>query len=147
MFIGAGPGSTAGGIKITTFVVLIASVWSQIRGKEDVVLFKRRIVIETILKALTVTVSGLFLVIIMTMLLSITEKDFDFLMYLFEATSAFGTVGLSMGLTPELSPIGKLLIIFTMFAGRLGPLTVGFAIAMRRKPDAFHHPRGKIMIG
>lgn len=147
MFIGAGPGSTAGGIKITTFVVLIASVWSQIRGKEDVVLFKRRIVMETILKALTVTVSGLFLVIIMTMLLSITEKDFDFLMYLFEATSAFGTVGLSMGLTPELSPIGKLLIIFTMFAGRLGPLTVGFAIAMRRKPDAFRHPRGKIMIG
>jgi trk system potassium uptake protein TrkH len=147
MFIGAGPGSTAGGIKITTFVVLLATVWSQIKGKEDVVLFKRRIVIETILKALTVTISGLFLVITMTMLLSITEHGHDFMMYLFEATSAFGTVGLSMGLTPELSSIGRILIIFTMFAGRLGPLTVAFAIAMRGKWDPFRHPKGKIMIG
>ena len=147
MFIGAGPGSTAGGIKITTFVVLLATVWSQIKGKEDVVLFKRRIVIETILKALTVTISGLFLVITMTMLLSITEHGHDFMMYLFEATSAFGTVGLSIGLTPELSSIGRILIIFTMFAGRLGPLTVAFAIAMRGKSDPFRHPKGKIMIG
>ena len=83
----------------------------------------------------------------MTMLLSITEKGHDFMMYLFEATSAFGTVGLSMGLTPELSPIGRILIIFTMFAGRLGPLTIAFAITKRRKPDAFRHPKGNIMIG
>ncbi|MGE7921268.1 TrkH family potassium uptake protein [Viridibacillus sp. NPDC093762] len=147
MFIGAGPGSTAGGIKITTFAVLIAAVWSQIKGNSDVVLFKKRIVIETILKALTVTLIGLFLVIIITMLLSITEKGNNFIMYLFEATSAFGTVGMSMGLTPELSPIGRVLIIFTMFAGRLGPLTIAFAIAKKRKPDAFHYTKGKIMIG
>ncbi|MGG3451823.1 TrkH family potassium uptake protein [Domibacillus aminovorans] len=147
MFIGAGSGSTAGGIKITTFAVLVATAWSQITGKEDVVLFRHRILMETILKALTVTLSASFLVIIVTMLLSITEKGHDFIMYLFEATSAFGTVGLSMGLTPELSPIGRVLIIFTMFAGRLGPLTIAFAIAMRRKPDAFRHPKGKIMIG
>ena len=81
------------------------------------------------------------------MLLSITERVTDFIMYLFEATSAFGTVGLSMGLTPELSPIGRMLIIFTMFAGSLGPLTIAFAITMRRKPDAFRHPKGNIMIG
>jgi trk system potassium uptake protein TrkH len=147
MFIGAGPGSTAGGIKITTFAVLLATVWSQIKGSRDVVLFKRRVVIETILKALTVAFCGLFLVIIITMLLSITEKGHDFIMYLFEATSAFGTVGLSMGLTPELSPMGRVLIIFTMFAGRLGPLTVAFAITKRRKPDAFRYTKGKIMIG
>ncbi|RFU71259.1 hypothetical protein D0469_02480 [Peribacillus saganii] len=66
---------------------------------------------------------------------------------MFEATSAFGTVGLSMGLTPELSPIGRIIIIFTMFSGRLGPLTVAFAVAMKRKPDAVRHPKGKIMIG
>ena len=147
MFIGAGSGSTAGGIKITTFAVLVASVWSQIKGKEDVVLFRRRIVIETILKALTVALCGLSIVVVMTMLLSITEKGHDFIMYLFEATSAFGTVGLSMGLTPELSPIGRILIIFTMFAGRLGPLTIAFAITKRRKPEAFRHPKGNIMIG
>ncbi|MEH7883688.1 TrkH family potassium uptake protein [Bacillus sp. JJ1609] len=147
MFIGASPGSTGGGIKTTTFATLMGAVWSQVKGKEDVSLFKRRIVVETILKALTVTISGLILVIMVTMLLTITEGGHDFLMYLFEATSAFGTVGLSMGLTPELSPLGRILIILTMFAGRVGPLTVAFAIAMKRKPDSFRLPKGKIMIG
>ncbi len=69
------------------------------------------------------------------------------MMYLFEATSAFGTVGLSMGLTPELTPGGRVLIILTMFAGRLGPLTIAFAITKRRKSEAFRHPKGNIMIG
>jgi trk system potassium uptake protein len=147
MFIGASPGSTGGGIKTTTFATLLGTVWSQVKGKEDVVLFRRRIVTEIIFKALTVTVSGLFLVMLITMLLTISEVGKDFLMILFEATSAFATVGLSMGLTPELSPIGRMLIIFTMFAGRVGPLTVAFAIAMRRKPDPYRHPKGKIMIG
>jgi trk system potassium uptake protein len=147
MFIGASPGSTGGGIKTTTFATLLGTVWSQIKGKEDVVFFRRRIEVEIIFKALTVTVSGLFLVIVITMLLTITESGQDFFMILFEATSAFATVGLSMGLTPELSPIGRILIIFTMFAGRIGPLTVAFAIAMKRKPDAFRHPKGRIMIG
>ncbi|CAH0315303.1 Ktr system potassium uptake protein B [Peribacillus sp. Bi96] len=147
MFVGASPGSTGGGIKTTTLATLIGTVWSQIKGKEDVVLFRRRIVIETIFKALTVTVIGLFVILTITMLLTITESGRDFLMILFEATSAFATVGLSMGLTPELSPIGRILIIFTMFAGRLGPLTIAFAIAMRRKPDPLRNPKGKIMIG
>jgi trk system potassium uptake protein len=147
MFVGASPGSTGGGIKTTTFATLLGTVWSQVKGKEDVVLFRRRILTEIIFKALTVTVSGLFLVMVITMLLTITEVGKDFLMILFEATSAFATVGLSMGLTPELSPTGQILIIFTMFAGRVGPLTVAFAIAMRRKPDPYRHPKGKIMIG
>ncbi|KOP82992.1 TrkH family potassium uptake protein [Cytobacillus solani] len=147
MFIGAGSGSTAGGIKITTLAVLAAAVWTQIRGKEDVVLFRRKIVMETILKALTVTVIGLFIVVTVTMILSITDRGHNFIMYLFEATSAFGTVGLSMGLTPELSLMGRIIIILTMFAGRVGPLTIALAITMRRKRDAFHYPEGKIMIG
>ncbi len=147
MFIGAGSGSTAGGIKITTFALLVATMWSQIRGKEDVVLFRRRIVNETILKALTVTMCGMMIVIFVTFVLSILEQGHSFMMYLFEATSAFGTVGLSMGLTPELSLGGRLVIILTMFAGRLGPLTIAFAIAKRRKSEAFRHPKGNIMIG
>lgn len=147
MFIGAGSGSTAGGIKITTFAVLVATMWSQIRGKEDVVLFKRRIVTETILKALTVTMCGGLIVVVVTIILSITQQHHSFMMYLFEATSAFGTVGLSMGLTPELTPAGRLLLIITMFAGRVGPLTIAFAIAKRRKKESFRHPKVNIMIG
>ncbi|MGX1901913.1 TrkH family potassium uptake protein [Thermolongibacillus altinsuensis] len=147
MFVGASPGSTGGGIKTTTFATLLGAVWSQIKGKEDVTFFKQRIVYDTIYKALTVTFSGLFIVITVTMLLTITERGKDFLMILFEATSAFGTVGLSMGLTTELSPIGKVIIILTMFAGRLGPLTIAYAVTLRRKPDPFRYPKGKIMIG
>ena len=147
MFIGAGSGSTAGGIKISTFSVLLATAWAQIKGKEDVVLFKRRIVTETILKAFTVALSGFLIVITVTMLLTLTETGHNFIMYLFEATSAFGTVGLSMGLTPELSSLGRIVIILTMFAGRLGPLTIAFAITKRRKPEAVRQPKGNIMIG
>lgn len=148
MYIGAGPGSTAGGIKVTTFAVLSCAVFSQMRGKDDVVMFRRRVVTETILKALSVAIIGFLLIMVVTMVLTVTEQQMHpFLMYLFEATSAFGTVGLSMGLTPELSAWGKLVLVFTMFAGRLGPLTMAFAIAMRRKPDAFRYPKGKIMIG
>ncbi|XJZ25786.1 TrkH family potassium uptake protein [Bacillota bacterium Lsc_1132] len=147
MFVGASPGSTGGGIKTTTFITLLGAVWSQIRGKEDVIFYRQRIVYETIYKALTVTMSGLFIVMLVTMVLTITEHGKDFLMILFEATSAFGTVGLSMGLTPDLSPIGRLIIIFAMFAGRVGPLTIAFAVTIRRNPDAFRYPKGKIMIG
>jgi trk system potassium uptake protein len=147
MFIGAGSGSTAGGIKISTFSVLLATAWAQIKGKEDVVLFKRRIVTEMILKAFTVALAGFLIVITVTMLLTLTETGHNFIMYLFEATSAFGTVGLSMGLTPELSSLGRIVIILTMFAGRLGPLTIAFAITKRRTKEAIRHPKGNIMIG
>ncbi|WP_332647667.1 TrkH family potassium uptake protein [Lysinibacillus sp. 54212] len=147
MFIGAGSGSTAGGIKITTFAVLMAAVWSQLRGRNSVVLFKRGIVMETVLKAMTVAFCGLTIVVVVTMLLSITEEGHEFIVYLFEATSAFGTVGLSMGLTPELSPLGRLIIILAMFAGRLGPLTIAFSIAKQQKNTHFHHPKGNVMIG
>ncbi|MDI7741164.1 TrkH family potassium uptake protein [Lysinibacillus fusiformis] len=147
MFIGGGSGSTAGGIKVTTFAVLMATVVSQLKGKEDVVLFKRRIVEETILKSMTVAVSGMMIVITVTFLLSITEHGHEFMMYLFEATSAFGTVGLSMGLTPELSSFGRILIIITMFIGRLGPLTLGFAITKKQTKEAYKRPKGNMMIG
>ncbi|MFZ7944410.1 MULTISPECIES: TrkH family potassium uptake protein [Bacillaceae] len=147
MFIGASPGSTGGGIKTTTFTTLLGAVWSQIRGKEDVIFYRQRVGYETIYKSLTVTLCALFLVLTVTMLLTITEHGTDFLKLLFETTSAFGTVGLSMDLSRDLSPLGKVLITLTMFAGRLGPLTIAFAVAMRRKPDAFRYPKGKIMIG
>ncbi|GAA4704495.1 TrkH family potassium uptake protein [Brevibacillus fulvus] len=147
MFIGASPGSTGGGIKTTTFATLLGAVFSQIRGKEDVIFFRQRILPSMIYKSLTVTVSGLFVVMLVTMLLTVTERGIDFLMILFEATSAFATTGLSMGLTPHLSPIGKIIIMLTMFAGRLGPLTIAFALAQRKQKEYFRYPKGKIMIG
>jgi len=147
MVIGAGSGSTSSGIKVTTFAVLLATVWSQLRGKTDVVLFKRRIAIEVILKAFTLTVIYIMLVIGVTLILSITQSGYGFIVYLFEAASAVGTVGLSMGLTPDLTPIGRMLIILMMFIGRLGPLTIGFALSKKYKDEAVRYPKGDIMIG
>jgi trk system potassium uptake protein TrkH len=147
MFIGASPGSTGGGIKTTTFATLIGAVWAQIKGKEDVIFFRQRILSHMIYKSLTVTLSGLFIVVAVTMFLSITEQGAEFLMLLFEATSAFATVGLSMGLTPNLTPPGETIIMLTMFAGRVGPLTIAFALAQRKQKEYFRYPKGKIMIG
>lgn len=147
MFIGGGSGSTAGGIKVSTFAVLMASMFRQLQGKEEVVLFKRRIVTETILKVMTVTMSGGLIVVAVTFLLSLTEKKYDFIVYLFEATSAFGTVGLSMGLTPELSEMGRVLIIITMFVGRVGIVTITFAIAKKAGRERYQYAKGNVMIG
>lgn len=147
MFVGASPGSTGGGIKTTTFAVMIGAVKSQIRGQEDVTFFGRRIDSAIISKSLSVTMIALFLVVLITMVLTITEPGKDFLMIFFETVSAFSTVGLSMGLTPDLSSYGKVLILITMFAGRVGPLTLAYAFAKKRKENHYRYPAGKVMIG
>lgn len=146
MFIGGSPGSTAGGIKTTTFVLLIGAVVSMIRGREDIVLFRYRLAQGRIYKALTIALLALFFVIGVTMILTATE-DHYFLMILFEVTSAFGTVGLSLGLTPDLSTIGKLMICLTMFIGRLGLLTLAYALGPKKGKELYRHPEGKMIIG
>lgn len=146
MFIGASPGSTGGGIKTTTFTIMVGAMIAMIRGKQDIVLFRHRLALDRILKAVTLTLIALFLVIFTAMVLSTTE-DFNFLKILFEVTSAFGTVGLTMGLTPYLSPIGKLMIILMMFIGRLGPITLAYAIGPKQEKELFRYPEGKITIG
>lgn len=146
MFIGASPGSTGGGIKTTTFTILIAAIITMIRGKEDIVIFRYRLAKDRILKAITLTMIALFLVIIVTMLLSTTE-DSQLLKILFEVTSAFATVGLSMGLTPDLTLFGKILISLTMFAGRLGPITLAYALQPKQEKELYRYPEGKITIG
>jgi trk system potassium uptake protein TrkH len=147
MFIGASPGSTGGGIKTTTFGLLAAAVWSQGKGKEDVEVLGRRIPHEQIHKALAVTLLSGCLVATVALLLTLTESA-DFLTVLFETVSAFGTVGLSMGITPKLTRIGRLLIIGTMYAGRLGPLTLAFAIMQRRKPKTLlRRVEDRVLIG
>lgn len=146
MFIGASPASTGGGIKTTTAGVLLLAVWSMVRGKHDVEALHRRIPGEIILRALTVAVLAMLLLVGVTMLLSITEP-FEFLKILFEATSAFGTVGLSMGITPSLSVWGKILIMLLMYSGRVGPMTVAVAVANRQKVAPVRYPEEKVVVG
>lgn len=152
MFIGGSPGSTAGGIKTTTIGVVILAIISVIRGDSDVKIFARRIPLEIIFRALAVLGIGLLIVIVVTMILSLTETNLDqysFLDITFETVSAFGTVGLSRGLTPHLSDIGRIIIAITMFIGRLGPLTMAFAFAKRRreKKGLYRYPKERITVG
>lgn len=146
MFIGASPNSTGGGIKTTTFTILIGAVISMVRGRSDLVLFRYRLAEERVFKAVTVTMLCLFLVVFVAMILSTTE-DASFLSILFEATSAFGTVGLSMGLTTKLTVFGKIVISLTMFAGRLGLLTLVYALGSKNDKELYRHPEGKMIIG
>lgn len=146
MFIGASPGSTGGGIKTTTFAALLAAVWTVVQGKPSAETFKRSIPHSIVYKALAVTMLAVFLVAGVTMALAITEET-TFLAALFEATSAFGTVGLTMGLTPHLSKIGQVLIALTMYIGRVGPLTVALAFWRRQQSARFKYPEEKIIIG
>lgn len=147
MFIGASPGSTGGGIKTTTFGVLLITVWNLIKGKDDIEVFKRRLEKDIVFKAVVTTFLALTLVIVVTMILSITEKGQDFMSIIFETVSAFGTVGLSTGITSALSEVGKILITFTMFVGRVGPLTLALALAERKRKGDYHYPKENIMVG
>jgi trk system potassium uptake protein TrkH len=146
MFIGGCPGSTAGGIKTTTAATVAATLWGTLRGRERVEAFGRTIPGEQIAKALAVMGVSAAVVAVTTLGL-LTGEAGDSLKLTFEAVSAFGTVGLSTGLTPGLSTAGKLLIILAMFIGRTGPLTLAFALAARRAPSRVRFPEEKIMIG
>lgn len=147
MFIGASPSSTGGGIKTTTFMILLGAVVSMIRGRSELVLFRYRLAQERIFKAVTVTMLALFLVIGVALILSTTERGASFLSILFETTSAFGNVGLSMGITGDLSAASKLILSFTMFTGRLGLLTLAYALGPKRGKRLYRHPEGKMIIG
>lgn len=133
MFIGASTGGTGGGIKTNTFFIIIISLWSHIKGKKNIEVFQKKIALKTINRAITVILLSLGVILVVTLLLTITEQSSNrsFLVLLFEATSAFGTVGLSMGITPDLSSWGKIVITITMYIGRLGPLTLAYALAKR----------------
>ncbi len=147
MFIGASPGSTGGGIKTTTLGILIASFISIIRGKNRIELFKRSISFTILNRALVVFAFAISFIMFSTFLLSLTEKA-DFLNLLFEEISAFGTVGLSRGITADLSSWGKVVIIISMFVGRVGVLTLAFAITTPREHLRVEYPEEKnVMVG
>ncbi len=148
MFIGGSSGSTAGGIKTNTAGILLFTLISVVKGREDAEVFEKRIPKYLVYRALAVTMIALGLVIIVTMILSVTENA-DFLTLLFEATSAYGTVGLTLGFTPNSSIAGRAILIFTMFAGRVGPLTLALAFAQgaQKNKSNLKYPEDKIMVG
>ncbi len=150
MFIGTAPVSTGGGIKVTTLALIFLIFMSQIRGQEEVTAFERRIPRSLIAKSLTVLSLSVLLVSGAALALMISD-EVSFLTALFEVTSAFGTVGLSLGpgygLATELSPFGKLLLAAIMFAGRVGPITVVVALSQRSKPRGYTLPEEEIAIG
>ncbi len=155
MFIGASPGSCGGGIKTTTFVIILNSIFHRFRMREEVNIKRRRIPDVTISRVISIVFFSVFIVIIFTILLLIfelpesphVEKNGLFLDVLFEVISAFGTVGLSTGLTPQLSNLGKILITILMFVGRLGPLTIALAVNANRKVPTFKYVQEDVMVG
>lgn len=146
MFIGGSPGSTAGGIKTTTFGAIALTTISIIRGDKDVVVFKKRVSENAINRSLAIVTVALTLIMIVSFILTVTE-DAAFLEVLFETTSAFATVGLTRGITNDLSDIGKIIITLTMYAGRVGPLTMAFAFAQKSKHSKLKYAEGNIMVG
>ena len=153
MFVGAGSGGTAGGIKVSTLAVTVLALWATARGDGEPAAFGRRLPADLVSRAFVIGLIGFLALNLVVGLLLITEGG-EFLPILFEATSAFGTVGLSTGvagrpvsLVAEVSVAGKLLVAAMMFAGRLGPLTLAVALAGRQTRLRFRYPEGKVLIG
>lgn len=146
MFIGAGPASTGGGVKVSTILIIFVASLSIFSGKKHVQIFERRIPADTVFRALGTVLFSLCLILIGTFILASIEY-IDFIDILFEVTSAFGTVGLSTGITPTLSAPSKWVLIFIMFSGRVGVLTVVGSLAMKeRGSDAISYPEGHIIV-
>jgi trk system potassium uptake protein len=154
MFIGASPGGTGGGVKTTTFSITVAALWATVRGDADTTMFKRRVPPETVGKAFFVCLVGFLALNVVAGTMLVSEGR-GLMSTLFETTSAFGTVGLSMGegdqpvsLVGLFTPAGKVLVMFMMFAGRVGPMTLAVALAHRAvmKPKT-RYPEGKVLIG
>lgn len=147
MFVGASPGGTGGGIKTTTLRVLTSCTKAILQGKEDVLLYERQIPLNLILKAVGVLVGSIATVILATILISLTDPNIDFIQILFEVVSAFGTVGLSTGITANISAAAKLVLIATMFIGRVGILLLIGAVLGDPRPTAIHYPEENLLVG
>ncbi|QKY68886.1 TrkH family potassium uptake protein [Lentibacillus sp. CBA3610] len=146
MFIGASPSSAGGGIRTTTFALVIIFIFTYARGKGSIRLFNREVYDDDLMKAVTVTLMALIFVLTATIIISIVEP-FDLIQILFEVTSAFGTVGLSLGITGSLSTFSKVVLMFLMFIGRVGIITFLFIFRDNKKSGKYHYPKEKIIIG
>ena len=148
MFVGASPASTGGGIKTSTFFVLVLSAINTVRGKQRMNIEHSQIANSAIFRAMTILFFSAIFVIIGTIVLSFTDPQYATIKLLFEEVSGFSTTGLSTGITPYLSDGGKITLIVTMFMGRIGLLTFGFALINKMKPEpAYKYPEARIIIG
>ena len=147
MFIGASPGGTGGGIKTTTFRVLVSCTKAMLQGKEEVYLYERQVPLNLILKAMAVLVGSVGTVILATILIAIADPQVEFIQLLFEVVSAFATVGLSTGITASLSAWGKLILVGTMFIGRVGILVFMGTLLGDPRPSHIRYPEENLLVG
>jgi len=147
MFIGASPGSTGGGVKTSTVGVIFAFLKSKITGRDSVNLFYRTLPMESVIKAFTVVTLAVGIIFLSSFILLITQPWAGMKEVLFEAFSAFSTVGLSLGVTPKLSGLGKIVIILTMYIGRIGPLTLLYAFSRQKAFGRYEYVEEAVMIG
>jgi trk system potassium uptake protein TrkH len=155
MFIGASPGSTGGGVKTTSAALLSLLIWNRLRGNDEVNVYRRTIPKEIITRTISIIFASAFSVSLVTSVLLLggegdlppAESRHLFVEYIFEAVSAFGTVGLSMGITPKLNDFQKLMIILMMFVGRVGPLTLAFSLARRTLRTSLTYAEEGVMVG
>jgi len=154
MFIGAAPGSTGGGVKVTTFTIILATIISDLRGNEDILLYRHRIARDTFRRSLAIVGLAMTIVLTATMVMTFVERQalmagkFSTLDLLYEATSAFATVGLTSAGTPGLQPQSWAILIPAMYLGRVGPASFAIGLAMRKlKKTERIHPEGKTLVG
>lgn len=147
MFIGGSPASTAGGFKTTTFAIIIIAVISLIKEREHIEAFGRTISYKILNKALIILCIGFFLIFTGTMILSIANQQFDFLTILYEVTSAYGTVGLTLGITTQIDAISKIVLMIIMFLGRVGSLTILYAFITNTNNCKYLYPKEDITVG
>jgi trk system potassium uptake protein TrkH len=147
MFVGAPTGGTGGGIKSTTLGVILLMLWTVLNSNQDLNAFGRRISQDTLVKSMAITMTATFWLIFAITLLTITETGASFLGILFETASALGTVGLSVGLSSQLTAVGKIIFVATMFIGRVGPLTVMFSLVGKPARQAYRYPEEQIFVG
>jgi trk system potassium uptake protein TrkH len=147
MFIGASPSGTGGGIKTTTLSILVNCTRAALRGREQVIIYGRRLPNELILKAIAVVLGSAFTVVFCISLLILAEPDLSKFKLVFEAVSAFATVGLSLGITAELSPFSQVILVITMFIGRVGVTLLMAAIVGDPKPSLISYPEENLLVG
>lgn len=147
MFIGASPSSAGGGIRTTTLAIAVLFLINFARGKNTIQIFKREIQLIDVFRSYAVIILAGFMVIVSAMILFITEPEASAIEIIFEITSAFGTCGMSLGITDDLSSIGKLTIMVLMFIGRVGLISFLFTIGGKTDPTKFHYPKERVIIG
>ncbi|MGE7917653.1 TrkH family potassium uptake protein [Viridibacillus sp. NPDC093762] len=147
MFIGASPSSVGGGIRTTTFAIAILFLINFARGKEEIQIFNREIHIVDVYRSYVVIILAVAMVLVATMILLITEPEATLIQIVFEITSAFGTCGMSLGLTEHLSSIGKVIMMLLMFIGRVGLISFLYSIGGKAKKTKYHYPKERVIIG